>query len=144
MKGYETFEHGADIGIRGYGKTLEEAFSNALKALAELLVENAAVSSLTPKKSYSIELESELLDELFVIFINKVLTLFYLKKVLFLEFKGEINFEKQGYVLKGKVRGVPYDAEKFGYGVEVKGATFTLAEVKKKGDMWIAQCVVDV
>ena len=31
---FETFEHGADIGIRGYGKTLCEAFSNILKALA--------------------------------------------------------------------------------------------------------------
>ncbi|PMP96756.1 MAG: archease, partial [Thermodesulfobacterium geofontis] len=39
MMKFEAFEHGADIGIRGYGKTLSEAFSNILKALVTLLVE---------------------------------------------------------------------------------------------------------
>ena len=30
--GYETFEHQADIGIRGFGATMEEAFANAATA----------------------------------------------------------------------------------------------------------------
>ncbi len=144
MRKFETFEHGADIGIRGYGKTLEEAFSNALKALSNLIIEDVNLEDLKPDVSYSIELKSEFLDELFVIFINKVLTLFYLEKVLFLEFKGEIKRKERDYVLKGELSGIFFDPEKFGYGVEVKGATFTLAEVKKEDNLWIAQCVVDV
>ena len=143
-KDFETFEHGADIGIRGYGKTLKEAFSHALKALFSLVVEEIKWEELKAVKSFNIEIEAEFLDELFVMFINKALSLFYLKSVIFTEFKGVILSEKKGYNLKGNLMGDLYDSEKFGFGVEVKGATFTMAEVKKEGDLWIAQCVVDV
>jgi len=148
MQFYETFEHGADIGIRGYGKTLEEAFSSALKALAELLVEEPNWKELKLNEQASVRVEAEFLDELFVIFVNKVLGLFYEKKVLFLDFKGKILKKEENYELKGKVFGVPYDPERFGYGVEVKGATFTMAKVEKtvreEEVLWVAQCVVDV
>ena len=144
MAKFETFEHGADIGIRGYGETLSEAFSNILKALAILLVENLNWKDLSLKKKYSIEIESEFLDELLVVFINKVLSLFYLEKILFFEFKGEIKEKNEKYILKGELLGEIYLHEKFGYGVEVKGATFTMAEVKKENNLWIVQCVVDV
>ena len=144
MVKFETFEHEADIGIRGYGKTLSEAFSNILKALATLLTEKKDWKDFDLKKNYLIEIEAEFLDELLVIFINKILSLFYLEKILFLEFKGKIEEKKGKYILKGEILGEKYLPENFGYGVEVKGATFTMAEVKKEKDLWIAQCVVDV
>jgi SHS2 domain-containing protein len=143
---FETFEHGADIGIRGYGKTLEEAFSNSLKALVTLLTENINFSELTPAHSFNITLSAEELDELFVTFINKTLSTSYIEEVLFFEFKGSIEQipQKKEYNLNGKIMGEKFDIEKFGYGVEVKGATFTMAKVEKRKDVWIAQCVVDV
>jgi len=144
MAKFETFEHGADIGIRGYGETLSEAFSNVLKALATLLVENLNWKELSLNKKYPIEVESEFLDELLVVFINKVLSLFYLEKILFFEFKGKIEEKNGKYILKGELLGETYLHKKFGYGVEVKGATFTMAEVKKENNLWIVQCVVDV
>ncbi len=145
-KSFETFEHKADIGIRGYGKTLEEAFSNSLKALATLLTENINFSKLIPSLSSNIILSAEELDELFIIFINKTLSISYIENILFFEFRGSIkwNSQKKEYNLNGKIMGENFDPEKFGYGVEVKGATFTMAKVEKKGDIWIAQCVVDV
>ncbi len=144
MMKFEAFEHGADIGIRGYGKTLSEAFSNILKALVTLLVEKIDWKEINLREKHSIKVEAEFLDELLVIFINKVLSLFYLEKVLFFEFKGEIEEKNGKYILKGELLGENYSHEKFGYGVEVKGATFTMAEVKKEKDLWVAQCVVDV
>ena len=102
---FETFEHGADIGIRGYGKTLSEAFSNILKALATLLTEKKDWKDFDLKKNYLIEIEAEFLDELLVIFINKILSLFYLEKILFLEFKGKIEGKKEKYILKGEILG---------------------------------------
>jgi SHS2 domain-containing protein len=49
-----------------------------------------------------------------------------------------------GYYLTGKFLVIPFDVERFGYGVEVKGATFTQAKVEKREEGWIVQCVVDV
>ncbi|MCD6489247.1 MAG: archease [Thermodesulfobacterium sp.] len=144
MVKFETFEHSADIGIRGYGKTLSEAFSNTLKAMAVLIAEKIDWENVKLENKIPIRIEAELLDELLVMFINKVLTLFYIEKILFFEFKGKIEKKEDKYVLEGEVLGEKYSTEKFGCGVEVKGATFTMAEVKKEKDLWIAQCVVDV
>ncbi len=144
MKEFETFEHGADVGIKGYGKTLEEAFSNALKALATLLVEELPEEGIKKEKGFEIVFEAGELVELFVGFVNKALTLFYLEEVLFWEFEGAIENLAEGLILRGRLWGEPFSVERFGYGVEVKGATFTLAEVKKTEEGWIAQCVVDV
>jgi len=141
---FETFEHGADIGIRGYGKTISEAFSNTLKAITVLIAEKIDWENVNLEKKIPIKIEAELLDELLVMFINKVLTLFYIEKILFFEFRGKIEKKKDKYILEGEVLGEKYFTEKFGCGVEIKGATFTMAEVKKEKDLWIAQCVVDV
>ncbi|MFN3920984.1 MAG: archease [Caldimicrobium sp.] len=140
---FETFEHGADIGIRGYGETPEEALSNVLKALASLLVETPQFLQSAPIFKYPIEVEAEFLDELLIIFINKVLSISSLEGVLLYEFKGKLKEDKK-YFLQGEVAGVPFEPEKYGYGVEVKGATFTLAKFEKEKGNYIAQCVVDV
>lgn len=143
VNNFETFEHGADVGIRGYGKTPEEALSNLLKALASLLVEDLGFLEETPNKFFSVEIEAEFLDELLVTFVNKVISLSALEKVLFFEFRGKLT-EGQVNKLMGEVAGVPFSPEKYSYGVEVKGATFTMAKFEKKNDLFIAQCVVDV
>lgn len=144
MKSYETFEHGADVGVRGIGDTPEEALSESLKALASLLVEDTSFLEERPKLSYPLDLEAEFLDELFVQFINRVLSLSYSENVLLYEFEGKIENVEGSYHLKGIVKGVPFDFERYGYGVEVKGATFTMAKFEKSNSYYIAQCVVDV
>lgn len=144
MQLFETFEHGADVGIRGRGKTLEEAFSNVLKALASLLTENVFFESLKPEEEVFVEVSAEFLDELLVAYINRVLTYTFLEGLLFLEFKGKVEKQDKDYFLKGFIGGIQFDYQKFGYGVEVKGATFTLAKVEKENHWWIVQCVVDV
>lgn len=140
---FETFEHGADIGIRGYGETPEEALSNVLKALASLLVETSQFLQSAPIFNYPVEVEAEFLDELLIIFINKVLSISSLEGVLLYEFRGKLKEDKK-YFLQGEVFGIPFEPEKYGYGVEVKGATFTLAKFEKVKGKYIAQCVVDV
>mgnify|MGYP001772920886 FL=1 len=144
MRAFETFEHGADIGIRGYGRTPEEALSNLLKALATVMVENPSFLNVKPELDEEISLSAELMDELMVVFVNKVLSLSSLNEAIYYHFEGALK-EKEGLLfLEGKIMGVPYDYEKYGYGVEVKGATFTLAKFEKINGQYVAQCVVDV
>lgn len=140
---FETFEHGADVGIRGYGKTPEEALSNLLKALATLMVEKVAFLRDLPTVSFSLDLDAEFLDELLVIFINKVLSISSLEGILIYDFRGKLLKDKT-YKLIGEILGRPFDFESHGYGVEVKGATFTLTKFEKVNDIYVAQCVVDV
>ncbi len=135
---YETFEHGADIGVRGYGRTMEEAFANGARALFALMVEN--FEDVEPQEETEITVSAELPDELFVAWLNKLLTVSALEGRVFRDFEVHIKGED----LRAMARGEPLDPEKHLLGVEVKGATFTLARVEKQGDLWVAQCVVDV
>ena len=144
MRRYETFEHGADVGIRGYGGTLEEAFSEMLKALATLYVESIDFDEVFLVDAREVEISAEILDELLVFFVNKAISLVSLEDVLVVGFDGKIE-EKDGQInLRGKFKVIPFNVERFGYGVEVKGATFTQAKVEKTDKGWIVQCVVDV
>ncbi|MCS7199214.1 MAG: archease [Caldimicrobium sp.] len=141
---YETFEHMADVGIRGYGNTPEEALSNLLKALATLLVEDSSFLEERPLFEVELTQSAEFLDELLVNFVNQVLSLTYLENKIFYEFKGELKAEEGRYLLVGKILGVPFDPTRYGYGVEVKGATFTLSKFQREDSQFVAQCVVDV
>lgn len=143
MKSFETFEHGADIGIRGFGESPERALSNLLKALASVMVENDTFLEDKTTISYYIEVEADYSDELLVAFVNKIISLSYSENILFLEFDGEVVLNNRCFI-KGSLKGVLLDYDKYGYGVEVKGATFTMAKFEKENEYYIAQCVIDV
>ncbi len=137
--GYETFEHGADIGIRGWGQTLEEAFINAAKALFSLMVSN--LEEVTPEREEKIEAQGEDLEELFLDWLNKLLAVAGMYNLVFATFSCQIL---QGYRLKGLARGERIDPNKHELGAEVKGATYTMLKVAQQDGLWVAQCVVDV
>ena len=136
--GYETFEHGADIGIRGVGKSLEEAFVNAARALFSLMVED--LEAVRPERKVTLSAEGESLEELFLDWLNRLLAEAGMENLVFSEFGCKIRDLK----LSGWAAGEPIDEERHGLGVEVKGATYTMLKVERVGDLWVAQCVVDV
>jgi SHS2 domain-containing protein len=135
---FETFEHGADIGIRGRGKTLSEAFENGAKSMYSLVVVN--LDTVIPEKPVKISCESFDLECLFVAWLNSLLAESDIQRLIFSDFKVKI----QNLRLTGTAMGEPFDFSRHQRGVEVKGATFTELSVRQEGDLWIAQCVVDV
>ncbi len=141
--GYETFEHGADIGIRGIGRSLEEAFVNAAKALFSLMVVN--LEEVRPERRVEVKAEGESLEELFLDWLNRLLAEAGMENLVFSEFDCRIHtHSQQAFSLEGWARGEPIDPERHELGEEVKGATYTMLKVDKEGDFWVAQCVVDV
>lgn len=135
---FETFEHGADVGIRGKGKSLSEAFENGAKSMFSLLVED--LDTITPETSVMISCESFDLEGLFVAWLNSLLAESDMQRLIFSDFKVKI----QDLRLTGTAMGEPFDFSKHQRGVEVKGATFTELMVRQDGAWWIAQCIVDV
>ncbi len=137
-RGWETFDHIADIGIRGVGLTLEEAFENGAKALFSLMVQD--ISTVRPKSSKKIECSSYDLTGLFVAWINTLLAVADIEQMIFSTFKVQID----NLFLTGIAKGEKWERGRHERGIEVKGATFTEAKVEEKEGLWIAQCVVDV
>ncbi|MEM4662567.1 MAG: archease [Candidatus Diapherotrites archaeon] len=138
---FEVFPHKADIGIRGIGKTLEEAFCEAAKALFSVMVELEDVKAVGEIK---IRLEAESLEELFVCWLNELLSEALLTKVLFKDFKVSIKKSNGKFKLEGSAFGESINKKKHRLKTEVKGATYSGLKVEKRGTKFVAQCIVDI
>ncbi|HOK35154.1 MAG TPA: archease [Candidatus Pacearchaeota archaeon] len=142
MNSYEQFEHEADVGVRGYGKTIKEAFENGAKAMFSVMVNLAKVE---PKKEIKIECEADNLEELFVEWLNNLLSEAGIQNLVFNKFKiNEIKKTNSEYKLFGSAWGEELNPAKHKPEVEVKAATYSQLKVKKKNDQYIAQTIVDV
>ena len=135
---WEHFYHQADIGIRGVGSTLEEAFQQAAHALMAVVCNPDNVAQNDEVQMECICDDTELL---LVDWLNAIIFEMATKKMLFSKFLVSIQDDK----LYAKAWGENADPLKHETAVEVKGATYTQLEVRcDDKDKWIAQCVVDV
>jgi SHS2 domain-containing protein len=135
---FEHFPHDADIGVRGRGQTLAEAFGRAAQALTAVVTELDTVSERT-----SIEIRCEPADPETLLFdwLNTVIFEMATRRLLFARY--EVTVDDEG--LSARAFGEPVDVERHHPAVEVKGATMTALRVAHEADgEWLAQCVVDV
>ncbi len=135
---FETFEHEADIGIRGFGNTIEEAFENAASAMYSVMVNIDTVKQL---KIRTVSVSAADIELLLVEWLNGLLSLSDIEKIVFSKFNVIIT----GTSLYGTAWGEPLDRRRHEPNVEVKGATYhMLSVIKCESGKYAAQCVVDV
>lgn len=134
---YETFEHEADIGIRGYGNSPEEAFAHAAAAMYSVMVDLDRVSA---REKRTVAVRAPERELLLVEWLNSLLALSDIERLVFSRFSVVIR----GDELHGEVWGETLDRVRHEPSVEVKGATYHMLQVGRKGKRFVAQCVVDV
>lgn len=135
---WEHFAHDADLGVRGHGRTLAEAFEQAALALAAVVVDPLAVATTA---TIDIACEAPNEELLLVDWLNAVIYEMATRNFCFATF----SVETDGTRLRAQARGEPLDPAKHELGVEAKGATYTALRVAREpGGEWVAQCVVDV
>ncbi len=136
--GWEHFSHEADMGVRGTGRSLAEAFEQGAVALCAVITDPEKVE---PAESIPIELEAPDPELLFVDWLNCLVYEMAVRHMLFSRFSVGIDDGK----LKATAWGEKADKHRHQPAVEVKGATLTELTVKRMDNgMWTAQCVVDV
>ncbi|MHC4757624.1 MAG: archease [Planctomycetota bacterium] len=135
---WEHYSHPSDMGIRGFGKTIEQAFSQAALALIAVMT-NLKDIEATEK----IEIECEQADEEMLLFawLNALIFEIGSKNMFFSKFEITLNENK----LQAKVWGEKIDPQKHQTVVEVKAVTYADLKVEQnRQGLWIAQCIVDV
>jgi len=136
--GWRHFEHRADIGVEGVGRSPAEAFAQAALALTAVICDPAAVQPLVELDVECDELDLELL---LTDWLNALIYLMATERMLFSQFDVRIDDGR----LRARVRGEPVDPRRHRPAVEVKGATYTeLSVTRDAGGHWTARCVVDV
>jgi SHS2 domain-containing protein len=138
---FEYLEHTADVALRGVGKTVEEAFCEAARAMTNLMVD---LDRVRPEETVPVERSAERLDLLLVEWLAAFLAEKDLSRRVFSRFRAEVHREEEGYRLEGEGRGEVLDPSRHGVKLEVKGITYAGLRVVQENGEWIAQCVVDV
>lgn len=134
--GWEHFGHEADIGVRGFGATPEEAFAQAAQALTAVVTR----APVEPLSAVEVTCKAPDLELLFVDWLNAIIYEMAVRRMLFSRFDVRIEDNRLAATLWGE--GV--DVARHAPACEPKGATYTALRVAQDGEGWSAGCVVDV
>ena len=145
MKKYEEIEHTADLGIRVYGNSLEELFSNSAWAMMDCITDLKVVEE---EKSLDISIEAEDKESLLVRWLEEILYYLEVKGVIFKSFKVNLDGEKR---LKAEARGEDFKEGRHIITKEIKAVTYHTLEIKQinsklpdGNQVWQAQIIFDV
>lgn len=135
---WEHLEHGADIGVRGYGDSPAEAFTQAALSLSAVVTDLDKIKSA---ESIEIECEAPEFDLLLVDWLNEIVYQMATRNMLF----GRFDVRIEHHRLQARLYGEKADPGRHQPAVEIKGATFTELKVyQNDAGEWIAQCIIDV
>ena len=138
MARWEHFSHGADVGVRGFGVSAEEAFEQAALALSAVVGD---ISTISARQDVEVRCDAPDLELLLVSWLNVIIYEMAVRRMLFSKFRVVIS----GLFLAGTLSGEEVDPERHQLAVEAKGATVTALRVAcDPGGQWVAECVVDV
>jgi SHS2 domain-containing protein len=134
---WEHYEHGADVGVRGFGATKDRAFEQAALALTAVVVDPERVQARV-----CVELECQAPEDelLLAEWLNALVYEMATRRLVF----GRYRVSIEGPHLAGEAWGETIDVARHHPAVEVKGATYTTLRVAPCDGGWIAQTVVDV
>jgi tRNA nucleotidyltransferase (CCA-adding enzyme) len=135
---FEHFAHQADMGVRGYGRTREEAFEQAALALTAVMVPVDIIATRDRVRVSCSAADDELL---LLDWLAAVVYQISAHRMIF----GRCQVSIAGQTLEGELWGEPLDLARHQPGVEVKAPTAAALRVARLVDgTWLAQCVVDV
>ena len=137
-RGYEFFEHTADVGMRASGSSLAELFAHAGHGLVALVAEDSAIR---PVETRAVRLRAASVEELLHAWLTELLVWFDTDRFLPAEYAlGSVS----ATALEGEVRGERFDPARHTSGTEVKGVTRHQFRVQQHADRWEAQVIFDV
>ena len=137
---YEILEHSADEKFRATGESLEEAFSEAVKAFGEIVGSDPEAGEYT----HSVEVESENQEALLFDFLDRLIFLQDTEGVAVCHAE-ELIIEEEDldYRLKAKVSVDPIDRDQSYQ--DIKAPTYNEMKVDyEDGTGWVVEAVLDI
>lgn len=134
---WEHFAHEADMGVRGVGNSLAEAFEQGALAMTAIVTDPAGIE---PRERVTTEYSTPDVELLFVEWLNSIVYEMAVRHMVF----GRFVVTIEGMQLRAEIWGERVDTQRHHPAVEVKGATYTGLSVAHESSQWVAQTVVDI
>jgi len=123
MKRIEWLDHTADVLLRAYGDTLEEAFAGAADAMFSIITD---LSRIEWRETIEIEAESIDREGLLVSFLSELILRHETERLVLKDF--EVRFDV-GNHLTATAHGEPFDDNRHEAGMHVKAVSYHMIEV---------------
>jgi SHS2 domain-containing protein len=136
-RGYETFEHTADIGIRAWAGELTGLFEEAGKALFSVIAE---LDNVVPAQKISVELQAESEEELFLKWLKELLFIFDTERFLLSRFKVDEARKR----LRAQASGELLNPFKHRLFREVKAITRHQFKLIREPSRFLAEVILDI
>ena len=137
MKPYEFLPHTADIRIKAYGKSLEEAFINSAYAVTDITTDHHKIANVVEKE---FTIESENWESLLYDFLEQFLIL--------IDSEGFLLHEINSLVIKGNKLSVKFIgdtiSDKYETHTHVKAITYQEMSILEEKDGFVIKFIVDI
>lgn len=139
--GYAYLDHAADLAVRAWGSSLDEAFSEAAMALFSAMVRTERV---VPNEAREVALSAPSLDLLLVDWLASLVALKDTAGLVFGRFEVRVAAGRTSSALAATAWGEPLDPARHEPGSEVKGISLLGLRVREEHGRWTAEYVADV
>lgn len=135
---FEILEHPSDIGVKAYGKSMEELFLHAAQGLISIITETSKIQSRESRTVFVPALDRE---NLLVRWLTEILYLYDAEKFLTCNAKFTSLSDNS---LKAIVYGERYISDKHNLKLDVKAITYHQLKIEVRDGIWIAYVFVDI
>ncbi len=141
--GFEFREHTADVQVRSWGSSLEEAFSQTAYSLMATITPD--LKKVIPKIEKKITIKAEDKEALLFDFLSEFLYIFDVDELVFSQiYVSKIEKFNDNYKLQATLKGEKFDLNKHEIGIEVKAITYSFMNIEEKHASTIIDIVFDI
>ncbi len=135
---FEVLDISGDVGIRAFGKSLEELFVNAASGMYNLITDTEAVER---KRDMDVEVKSHSLEGLLVSWLNELIFQFDTYGFI----GRDINIrEFSENEIKATLTGEEFDESRHDKRLLIKAATYHQLKIERVGEEWKAEIIFDI
>ncbi len=134
---YEIIDHPADLGLRVFGKTREDLFSHAARAMFEQIADLSGIRE-DIRRSFTVEAPG--LEELLVYFLGELLYLFTAEDLLLSKFTIKRMDDRH---LEAEAGGEFFSSSPQQLKTEIKAVTYHNLKIEHQETGWKAEIIFD-
>jgi len=141
--GFKFRDHTADVQVRSWGPSLEEAFSQTAYSLMATITPD--LKKISPKIEKKITIKAEDKEALLFDFLSEFLYIFDVDELVFSQiYVNKIEKFNDNYKLQAILKGEKFDLGKHEIGIEVKAITYSFMNIEEKHASTIIDIVYDI
>jgi len=138
VKAYELIDHTADVGVRAFGRTLEELFRHAAVGMFDIIADLGSVGSA---ETADIELTAQGLEDLYLLWHQELLFRSAVDRRVYKEFLFQELSETK---LRATLKGETFHPDKQSLKKEIKAVTYHQLKVERTRDGWVGEVIFDI